>query len=96
MSDSGEQCKIDARSQIFQKLCGFIHAIPGGDTDCELSEQTALADLAMDSLRLVEIIFELERHFDCAADEGLIAEARTLGDIVALFADHAGRGEASA
>lgn len=85
MSDFPVTTIDNSRLQVFRKLCCLIQAIPGIDADFELTEQTLIADLAMDSLRLVEIIFELERHFDCEADEGLIAESRTLGDLVALF-----------
>lgn len=72
-------------AQVFKKLCCLIHVIPGIDAEIELTNQTLLADLALDSLRLVEIIFELERQFEIEADEGLMAEARTLGDVVRLF-----------
>jgi len=72
-------------TRVFNKLCCLIHVIPGIDADIELTGQTLLADLALDSLRLVEIIFELERQFGTEADEGLMAEARTLGDVVRLF-----------
>ncbi|MDO8909620.1 MAG: acyl carrier protein [Pseudohongiella sp.] len=76
---------VGNRAQVFRKLCDLLQATPGVDAALELNDQTLIADLAMDSLRLVEIIFEMERHFDVAADEGLMAEARTLGDVVSLF-----------
>lgn len=91
MSDTSAMT-INNRSQVFSKLCCLIQAIPGSDEVTELNEHTRIADLAMDSLRLVEIIFELERHFDCAADEGLMAEANTLADVVALFCKPASEG----
>lgn len=83
-------------SQVFNKLCCLIQAIPGVDTSIELNEQTSIADLAMDSLRLVEIIFELERHYNCAADEGLMAEVRTLGEVASLFSSAAVRSNSGA
>lgn len=76
---------LTARAQVLDKLYALIRAVPGNDSSQCLSENTAIADLALDSLRLVEIVFDLERHFDCVADEGLIAEAHTLGDVAALF-----------
>lgn len=85
MSDFLIMATDDNRAQVFKKLCCLIQAIPGNAADIELNDQTLIADLALDSLRLIEIIFELERHFDREADEGLMAEARTLGDVVALF-----------
>jgi acyl carrier protein len=72
-------------AQVFRKLCCLLQATPGTDANLELGYKTLIADLALDSLRLVEIIFEMERHFDIAADEGLMAEAQTIGDVVALF-----------
>lgn len=85
MPDLTPQAGTANRSQVFRKLTCLIQAIPAANTTNELTEQTPIAELSMDSLRLIEIIFELERHFDCAADEGLMAEARTLGDVVSLF-----------
>lgn len=85
MSEFNPPVAAPERLHVFSKLSSLIHAIPGADAAIELNEQTLIADLAMDSLRLVEIIFELERHFDVAADEGLMAEARTLGDVVSFF-----------
>ena len=73
------------RDEVLQTLYLLIRAVPGMDPDIQLNEQTTIAELALDSLRLIEIVFELERHFDHAADEGLMAEARTTGDIAALF-----------
>lgn len=73
------------RAQVFRKLCCLLQAIPGRDAALELEGNTLIADLALDSLRLIEVIFEMERHFDVAADEGLMAEAQTIGDVVALF-----------
>jgi acyl carrier protein len=77
------------RAKVFSKLCCLIQAIPvsGADPELELVEHTLIADLALDSLRLVELIFELERCFCTEADEGLMVQARTLGDVVSLFAE---------
>lgn len=86
MSELTQAHAVRESAQIFKKLSCLIHAIPGIDADFELTTQTLIADLALDSLRLVEIIFELERHFDIEADDGLMVEARTLGDVVLMFA----------
>lgn len=76
---------IADRSRVFSQLCGILNAAPGSNPGIELNETTAIADLAMDSLKLVEVIYELECYFNCDADEGLMAEVRTLGDVVSLF-----------
>jgi acyl carrier protein len=70
----------------------LLQATPSVEAATELNEHTLIADLALDSLRLVEIIFELERHFGSAADEGLMMQARTLGDLVSLFSSVATQG----
>jgi acyl carrier protein len=87
MSDFFSEDASGKRAKIFIKLCCLIRAIPGSDADpgLELGEHTLIADLGLDSLRLVELIFELERCFDTEADEGLMVQARTLGDVVSLF-----------
>ena len=46
---------------------------------------TTLGELGMDSLKLVEIIYELETRFAVAVDEELLAELNSIGDIVALI-----------
>lgn len=87
MSDFFAEDSSGKRAKIFIKLCCLVQAMPGsdGDPELELGEHTLIADLALDSLRLVELIFELERFFDTEADEGLMVQARTLGDVVSLF-----------
>jgi acyl carrier protein len=89
MSDFLAEDASAKRAKVFSKLCCLIRAIPGSDADPELDlgEHTLIADLALDSLRLVELIFELERCFDTEADEGLMVQARTLGDVVSLFTE---------
>ncbi|MGB4248447.1 MAG: acyl carrier protein [Pseudohongiellaceae bacterium] len=53
--------------------------------DIELAHSTSLGSLGMDSLKLVEIIFALETRFAIVADEQLMAELETVGDLITLI-----------
>ncbi len=44
-----------------------------------------IADLGLDSLKLVEIVFELEAEFGIDADESMLIQVSTLGDLVELI-----------
>lgn len=56
-----------------------------GRCNIELSHSTSLGSLGMDSLKLVEIIFALEARFAIVADEQLMAELETVGDLITLI-----------
>ena len=58
----------------------------------ELRADTRLvADLAYDSVRLIELSIALERHFELAAlDESRLAAVTTVGDVVDLVAEQLG------
>ena len=57
--------------------------------DVDLTDDTLLvADLAYDSLRLIELSIALERHFDLAAmEESRLAAVSTVGDVVDLVSE---------
>jgi acyl carrier protein len=50
-----------------------------------LQGDTRLAELGLDSLKLVEIIFDLESRFQVTADENMLLEVRTVADLIALI-----------
>lgn len=58
--------------------------------DVELTDDTRLAaDLAYDSLRLIELSIALERRFGMSdVDDAAVANVTTVGDVVALVASH--------
>ena len=58
--------------------------------DIELTDDTRLAaDLAYDSLRLIELSIALERRFGMSdVDDSAVANVTTVGDVVALVASH--------
>ncbi len=49
-----------------------------------IDESTVLEDLGLSSLQISEIVFELEEDYGVEFDEAKAAEAKTLGDLVAL------------
>jgi acyl carrier protein len=51
----------------------------------EIGMETSLAELDLNSLRIIEIVFELESHYRVQADENLLAQLRSVGDIVHMF-----------
>src|SRR5690606_22982801 len=48
---------------------------------------TRFSELSVDSLKLIEMIYELECHFCVVADEELLAELESLGDVVSMILD---------
>lgn len=59
--------------------------LEAGLCDDHPSLTTRLSSLGMDSLKLVEIIFALETRFAIAADEELMAELDTVGDLINMI-----------
>jgi acyl carrier protein len=69
-----------------------VHAIVAAMAPSPLPELRAdtrlVADLAYDSVRLIELSIALERHFDLAAlDESRLAAVATVGDVVDLVTE---------
>lgn len=56
-----------------------------GRCDTQPALAASLSSLGMDSLKLVEIIFALETRFSIVADEELMAELETVGDLVCMI-----------
>jgi len=48
----------------------------------ELGLQTPIVELGLDSLKLVEIIYELERDFSVEIGEELLAQLETVADVI--------------
>ncbi|QUQ63033.1 acyl carrier protein [Kutzneria sp. CA-103260] len=78
-----------------------VHAIVAAmapSPRAELRADTRLvADLAYDSVRLIELSIALERHFALAAlDESRLAAVTTVGDVVDLVAEQLAAGDLGA
>ena len=50
----------------------------------EIVSDTLITELGLDSLRLLEIVFELEKHFCIEVDEALLIEVSSVGDLVQM------------
>lgn len=70
---------------VFDKLLGLVNASPGKEAALEVTLNTGIAEIGLDSLRLLEIVFELERCFDVEVDEALLAEVTTVSDLVTMI-----------
>lgn len=73
---------MDVRARVLELL-----AIAMQQSDCEqvgIELHTPIAELGLDSLKLVEIVYELEMEFSIETDEDLLAQLQYVGDIVAM------------
>jgi acyl carrier protein len=50
-----------------------------------LKKSTRLAELQLDSLKLVEVVYELETKLNVEADESRLAQLSSVGDLIAVF-----------
>jgi acyl carrier protein len=51
----------------------------------QLTKSTRLAELNLDSLKLVEVVYELESRLNVEADESRLAQMSSVGDLIAVF-----------
>lgn len=75
---------------VFQVLVDAIARKTGADP-ASLGPRARLVDLGLDSIKVMELVVELEQAFDLAVDQEELAELATLGDV----ADHVERRLAS-
>ena len=79
------------RTGIENKLLEQINVIASpatrGKEPCLQSydKDIRIADLGLDSLKLVELVFELEAEFGIDVDESMLIQVSTLGDLVELI-----------
>jgi acyl carrier protein len=67
---------------IYKLVCSKITAAYDQDkTIPEFYETTRLSDLQLDSLSLLEVIFELESHFNITIEDHRLAGMRTVADM---------------
>jgi acyl carrier protein len=74
--------EIQVREKVFEMVKAVCVA---AGSDVEIDSETRLGDLSVDSLKLVEVIFELEMIFVVEADEELLSQLETVEDIVEMF-----------
>jgi acyl carrier protein len=68
---------------VFGKVQSLIQSSP-----CvvitEIKLDTLISELRLDSLRLLELVFELERHFCVEVDEAALVEVVSVSDLVSM------------
>ena len=60
-------------------------ACADGDSAAVLLPDTPLASLGIHSLRLIELVYELEVRFEVQVDEERLARLQTVGDVQQMF-----------
>ena len=73
---------MEVRARVLELLATAMQ-----QNDCEQVEielQTPIAELGLDSLKVVEIVYELEMEFSIETDEDLLAQLQCVGDVVAM------------
>ncbi|MEY3668149.1 MAG: hypothetical protein RL572_1689 [Pseudomonadota bacterium] len=66
-------------------LCHLQAACADGDSAAALLAETPLASLGIHSLRLIELVYELEVRFETQIDEERLARLQTVGDVQQMF-----------
>lgn len=67
--------------EAFKDVCGRQ-----GQT-MDPQPETAIGALGLESLQLVEVVFELETNFDVQVDEEQLAQLESVADVIAMFGD---------
>ncbi len=66
----------------FDRVCAIVRE-QGGLDDAELTAETKLSDVGLDSLAVVEIVMSCEDEFDIEIDPD--ANPATIGEFVAII-----------
>jgi len=74
----------DTRDRILGRVCELLNSAGEMPLDTDLSANTELVSLGLDSLKLIEIVYELETEYNVDADEAALAQLRTVGDLVGM------------
>jgi acyl carrier protein len=71
----------DLDTDILTTLLGFLERFP--TKSCELTAQTDLsADLSLDSVSMMEVLVEVEDHYDISLPLNMVANVNTVQDLV--------------
>lgn len=71
----------EIEKSIFQK---FKENLIQENPHIEIGRETVIRDLAMDSLTIFELIYELEEQFDITLDDYELNSMDTVGDVATL------------
>ena len=67
-------------------VAGVLSTVAGVDAD-KLGPEVALESIGLDSLALLEVALAVQKDLGVTVDDGDVAGARTVGDLVALVDD---------
>ena len=71
------------RPEILQRLAGAIADSEASLIDADqVSEATTLESFGVDSLVLIDLIFDIEQEFDVKLDAEQLTAMKTMGDLV--------------
>lgn len=65
---------------IFDKICGHVMPFSQSDRICEKTNFAQHTDL--DSLKIMDMVMDLEDSFDITLPMNLLADIKTVGDLV--------------
>jgi len=75
--------------EITARLIALVE--PMAETDIRLSQDTDLVDeLCLDSMKVMNLLLEVEEALDVAIPLNALADVRTLGDLAELVRRHLG------
>lgn len=74
----------DTNDRILDRICNLLNSAREMPLVTDLKADTELAALGLDSLRLIEIVYELETEYNVDADEGALVQLRTVDDLVQM------------
>ncbi|MDO4739880.1 MAG: acyl carrier protein [Eubacteriales bacterium] len=74
---------------VFEKICALIRdQLPVDGKEIELSSRL-VEDLGADSANVMMLIMDIEQEFAITVDDSLLADVRTVGDIVKYLEENA-------
>ena len=74
---------MTTREQIYATLCRLLQ--PFNSKGVELSPATEIsADLSIDSVSVMDFVMEVEDHFEIDIPLNILAETRTMNDLVTV------------
>jgi acyl carrier protein len=77
------------RLELLEQFGAFLSEHRGLDPAL-ITEDAKLDDVGLDSLALADISFELFTSRGIMLDDGIILDARTVGDVIDVLAEHPG------
>jgi acyl carrier protein len=75
--------RVMVQDKVFKVLSALSGFEFGGASAYGVN--TELAALGLDSLKLVEVVFELEVEYGVDADESTLSRLKTVGDLIDMF-----------